>query len=179
MFDSQIDSIINSGVEMKELDLLDNRPSVRSFSTTDQFSSNEIYQFWMNLQNIQESQISNSEKFSDEFLKPSSNNILLSREMLDLIVEYYMTAYDNFKFRKPFGKGSEDIIIIRVKMNQFERCQIGFKIFESTLFLRHMKNSYILAKFITSDKIVDYYSRQVQYYFIHTVDFRIAFMNIF
>jgi len=48
MFDSQIDSIINSGVEMKELDLLDNRPSVRSFSTTDQFSSNEIYQFWMN-----------------------------------------------------------------------------------------------------------------------------------
>ncbi len=72
MFDSQINSIINSGVEIKGLDLLDNRPSVGSLSTTDQFSSNEIYWFWINLWNIQESQISGSEKFSGEFLKYDS-----------------------------------------------------------------------------------------------------------
>ena len=45
MFDGQIDNIINSGVEMKGLDFLDNQPSIDSFSVTDQFSSNEIYQF--------------------------------------------------------------------------------------------------------------------------------------
>ncbi len=76
----------------------------------------------MNLRNIQESQISGSEKFSDEFLKPSSDNVLLSSKMLDLIVEYYMTAYDNLEFKKLFSKGLEDAIIIQVKMNQFERC---------------------------------------------------------
>ena len=43
MFDSQIDSIINSGVKTKGLDLLDNQPFVRSLSITDQFSSDEIY----------------------------------------------------------------------------------------------------------------------------------------
>jgi len=45
MFNSQIDSIINSDIEMKGLDLLDNRPSIRFFLITDQFSLNEIYRF--------------------------------------------------------------------------------------------------------------------------------------
>ncbi len=55
IFDSQIDSIINSGVETKGFDLLDNRLSVESLLITDQFSSDEIYWFWMNSWNIQES----------------------------------------------------------------------------------------------------------------------------
>ena len=124
MFDSQIDSIISSGVETKGLDLLDNRPFVGSLSITDQFSSDEIYRFWMNSQNIKESWISGSEKFLGEFLKPSSDNILLSSEMLDLMVEYYIVTYDNLEFRKPFSEGSKDAIIIQVKMNQwrFKRC---------------------------------------------------------
>ena len=71
----------------------------------------------MNLRNIQESQISSSEKFSDEFLKLLSNNVLLSSKMLDLMIEYYMTAYDNLKFRKPFSEGLKDAIIIQIKMN--------------------------------------------------------------
>ncbi len=130
MFNNQINSIINSVIEMKGLDLLDNWLSVRSLSTTDQFSSDKIYQFWMNSQNIQESQISDSKKFLDEFLKLSSDNILLLSEMLDLIVEYYMIAYDNLEFKKPL-----------------------------ILSLRHIKSSYILAKFIISDGIIDYYLR--------------------
>ncbi len=56
-------------------------------------------------------------------------------------------------------------------MNQFGRCWISSEIFGSTLSLRHVKSSYILAKFIISDGIVDCYPGQVQYYFIHTVDF--------
>ncbi len=76
----------------------------------------------MNLQNIQKLQISGSEKFLGKFLKLSFNNILLLSEMLDLIVKYYITVYDNFKFRKLFNESLEDAIIIWIKMNQFRRC---------------------------------------------------------
>jgi len=43
MFDSQIDSIINFGIEIKGLDLLDNQPFIGFLLTTNQFSLNEIY----------------------------------------------------------------------------------------------------------------------------------------
>src|SRR3989337_3225358 len=105
----------------------------------------------MNSRNIKESNVTSSELFSGEFLKPSFDNIIISNEMLDLMVEYYNATYRTFDFRKPFDKDSEDGIMIQVKMNQFERCQIGSKIFESLMSLRHVKNSYILAKFITND----------------------------
>ena len=170
MFDSQIDSIISSGVETKGLELLDNQLSIGSLSATNQFSSDEIFRFWMNSRDIKESSISGSEKFPGEFLKPSSDNVLLSDEMLDLMVEYYMAAYNNLEFRKPFNEDSENAIIIRVKMNQFGRCRIGSEIFGSTMSLRHVKSSYILAKFITSDGTVDCYPGQVQYYFTHTIN---------
>ena len=82
---------------------------------------------------------------------------MLSSKILDLIVKYYIIAYDNLEFRKPFGEGSENAIIIQVKMNQFRRCWISSKIFGLTLSLRYVKSSYILVKFIISDRIIDYY----------------------
>lgn len=171
MFDSQIDSIISSGVETKGLELLENRPSIGSLSTTDQFSSDETYRFWMNSRNIKESNVFGSERFPGEFLKPSSKNVLISDEMLNLIVEYYTATYNRHEFRKPFGEGSKNAVIIRVKMNQFGRCRIGSEILGSTMSLRHVKSSYILAKFITNDGSIDCYPGQIQYYFTHVVDF--------
>ena len=90
--------------------------------------------------------------------------------MFDLMVEYYMATYESLEFRKPFGEGSLDTIIIRVKMNQFGRCRIGSEVFGSVLSLRHIKSSYVLAKFVTSNNNVDCYPGQIQYFFIHTVD---------
>src|SRR6266540_2400238 len=81
------------------------------------------------------------------------------------MVEYYEAAYENQDFRKPFGEGSESAVIIRVKINQFGRCRIGSEVFGSLMSLRHVKSSYILTKFITSDGNVDCYPGQVQYYF--------------
>ena len=98
IFDNQIDSIISSGVATKGLDLLNRRPSVGSLSDTDQYSSDEMYRFQMNSQNILESQISGSERFPREFLKPTSDNVIISNEMIDLIIEYYSATYTNFKF---------------------------------------------------------------------------------
>src|SRR5688572_23628843 len=123
----------------------------------------------MNSRNIKESNVTGSEPFPSEFLKLSSDNIIISSEMLDLIVEYYNATYTTFDFRKLFDKDSEDGITIQVKMNQF-RCRIGSEIFRSSTSLRHVKNSYILAKFITNDGTVDCYPNQVQYYFTHKVN---------
>ena len=117
IFDSQIDSIISSDIETKGLDLLDNRPSVGSLLTTNQFSLDELYWFWMNSKNIKKSRISGSEKFPGEFLKPSSNNVWLLDKILNLMVKYYMITYNTLEFRKSFSEGSKDAIVIWVKMN--------------------------------------------------------------
>ena len=124
----------------------------------------------MNSQNILVSKVFGSENFLDEFLKPSFNNTLLSSEMLDLMIEYYLATYVLFGFRKPFSEGSDDDIVIRIKMNQFGRCRIGSEVFGSSISIRHAKSLYILTKFITKDGTVDCYPDQVQYYFTHTVD---------
>jgi hypothetical protein len=172
MFDNQIKNILSSsGVEMKGLGLLDSWHSVGSLSATDEFSSDEMHRFWMNSQNIQESQVSGSEQFPGEMLRPTTKDIIIAGDMLDLIVEYYMAAYETFEFRKPFGEGAADSIITQVKMNQFGRCRIGSEIFGSMLSLRHVKSSYVLAKFVTNDGHVDCYPGQIQYFFTHTVDF--------
>src|SRR6266540_3091940 len=121
MFDVQIEDIKSSGIETKRLELLENRPTVGSLSTTDRFSSNEMRRFLLHSRNIKESVITECEAFSGEMLRPYSNNILLSNEMLDRMVEYYEAAYENQDFWKPFGEGSESAVIIRVKMNQFRR----------------------------------------------------------
>ena len=106
MLDIQIDSITSSGgIEVKGLELLDNQPSIGSLSDTDEFSSDEIHRFWMNSQNIKESNVTGSKLFPGEFLKPSSDNIIILSEMLDLMIEYYNVTYITFDFRKLFDKG--------------------------------------------------------------------------
>jgi len=131
MFDSRISNIINSGVVTKGLDLLNNRPSVSSLSVADEFFSDEMHRFLLNSRNIQESIITGSEPFPGEMLNSKSDNILLSTNMLDLMVKYYMATYEKFEFRKPFEIGPENAIVIGVKMNKFGRCRIGSKIFGS------------------------------------------------
>ncbi|GET62975.1 hypothetical protein GLOIN_2v1775288 [Rhizophagus irregularis DAOM 181602=DAOM 197198] len=171
MFDKQIENIISSGIEVKGLELLNSQRTIGSLSVTDEFSSDEMHRFWLNSQNIKDSQISGKEGFPGEFLKPVSHNILLSSEMLNLMVEYYNATYESFGFRRPLVEGLDNDIIIRVKINQFGRCRIGSEVFGSSLSLRHVKSSYVLAKFITDDEDVDTYPGQIQYYFTHVVDF--------
>src|SRR6266542_3303093 len=156
MFDAQIKDIKSSRVKTKGLELLKNRLTVGSLSTTDRFSSDEIRRFLLHSRNIKESVITGCEAFPGEMLRPYSNNILLSNEMLDRMVEYYKAAYENQDFQKPFGEGSESAVIIQVKMNQFRRCRISSEVFESLMSLQHVKSSYILIKFIISVRNVNF-----------------------
>jgi len=75
-----------------------------------------------------------------------------------------------YNFRKPFGEGPDDSIIINVKINKFRRCRIGSEKFGLTMSSRHIKSSFILAKFITKDDNVECYPGQVQYYFTHKIN---------
>ncbi|PKK72438.1 hypothetical protein RhiirC2_777177 [Rhizophagus irregularis] len=71
---------------MKGLELL-------SLSENDQFASDEMKRFWLNLKNIQESTVTECEAFSGEMLRPTSENVVLSQSMLDLMIDYYIATY--------------------------------------------------------------------------------------
>jgi len=163
---------ISSSVDIRGLNLLDSRTTVGSLSENDEYSYDEMERFWSNSRNIRESIATGSEPFPGEMLNPTSENVPLSKEMLDLMVDYYIATYENFDFQAPFDDGPEDSIIIsHVTINKFGRCRIGSEVFGSTMSSRHVKSSFILVNFITRDDKVDCYAGQVQYFFKHIVDF--------
>ena len=170
MNDNHINSIIiNSGEEIKGLELLNKRTSVGSLSEADEFSSDEIERFWLNSRNIQQSSITGSESFPGEMMRPTSENVIMPDSMLNLMVEYYMATYETLEFRRPGFEGHENSRVISVKMNQFGRCRIGSEIFGSSISARHVKNSYILARFVTQDGSIDCYPGKIQFFFTHKV----------
>ena len=73
-------------------------------------------------------------------LKLSSEDILMTPEMLDQIVKYYNATYEMHNFQKSFEEGTDDSIIICVSINKFERCQIGSEIFSSEMLYRYNTN---------------------------------------
>ena len=156
---------ISSSVDIRGLNLLDSWTTVGSLSENDEYSYNEMERFWSNSRNIRQSIATGSEPFLREMLNPMSDNVLLSKEMLDLMVDYYFTTYEKFDFKAPFDDGPEDSIIIsRITINKFGRYRISSEVFGSTMSSRHVKSSFILVNFITRDDKVDCYAGQVQYF---------------
>ncbi|PKC56657.1 hypothetical protein RhiirA1_542004 [Rhizophagus irregularis] len=120
--DNLIGDIISSDIQTKGLELLEDRPTTGSISAADQFSSDELEQFWLNAKNIQESTITGCEPFPEEMLKPSSEAIM-TESMLELMVTFYNASYiETYKFNKSADEIIQDSIIIQVKINQFGRC---------------------------------------------------------
>ncbi|POG61551.1 hypothetical protein GLOIN_2v1786477 [Rhizophagus irregularis DAOM 181602=DAOM 197198] len=138
MADIHIDSIINSGENVKGLELLNNRAFVGSLAEADEFSADEMERFWLNSRNIQQSIVTGSESFPGEMLGPASENIVISNSMLDLLIEYYLATYETLEFRKPFREGHENSRIISVKMKQFGRCRIDSETLGSNMSARHV-----------------------------------------
>ena len=88
----------SSEIKMKDIKLLETQLNIRSLFATDEFSSDEMYWFLIYSNDIQNSVITGSEAFSGEMLKLSSEDILMTPEMLDRIVEYYNTTYEMHNF---------------------------------------------------------------------------------
>ena len=89
---------------------------------------------------------------------------------MDLLVEYYTVAYENLSFRKPFADNLDDSIIVVNWADQYGRCRIGSEIFGSDMSSRHIKSSFILARFVNQDGSIDLYPGQVQYYIRHSLN---------
>ncbi|GBB89974.1 hypothetical protein RclHR1_16820006 [Rhizophagus clarus] len=153
--------------EVIGIELLNKRPSVSSLS---EFPTNEMYQFLMNSRNILESPITGCEEFLGIFLAPRSEDIRLDEQIYDLLIEYYKDTYVDSIFRKPFTENLPNSTIVINKANRYGRCQIGAEIFGSAAATRHIKSSFVLAKFINRDgNSVDTYPGQIQFFFEHSV----------
>ena len=167
--EAQVNDIVSSGLEVKGLELLDNRFSVGSLSDNE-FSTEEMYRFLTNSRNILVSPITGCEEFPGEFLQPQSENIRLDESIYNLLVEYYKDTYVNSTFRKPFTDNLPNSTIVINKANQYGRCQIGAEVFGCTTSPRHIKSSFIVSKFINQDGSVDTYPGQVQHFFEHNIN---------
>lgn len=170
MVETQINDIISSGLEVKGLELLNNRPSVGSLSDANEFSTEEMYRFLLNSRNIIDSLITGYEDFPGSLLRPQFENIRLEEPIHDLLVEYYTGTYVDSIFRKPFTENTSDSTIVLDKATQYGRCRIGAEFFGSAISPRNIKSSFILAKFINHNGSVDIYPGQVQYFFEHTIN---------
>ena len=111
-----------------------------------------------------------TEDYPGEFLPPMKSDVMLSDSILDLLIDYYNRAYD-YKFSRPILDSLliENYIAITGKITQYGRLRIGSEYFGSVLSKRHIRSSYILARFIdqhTDNE--DMYPGQVQFYFKHT-----------
>ena len=93
---------ISSSVDIRGLNLLDSRTTVGSLSENDEYSYDEMERFWSNSRNIRKSIATGSEPFPGEMLNSTSENVSLFKEMLDLMVDYYIATYENFDFQAPF-----------------------------------------------------------------------------
>src|ERR1044071_5682006 len=127
---------ISSSVDIRGLNLLDSRATVGSLSENDEYSYDEMERFWSNSRNIRESIATGSEPFPGEMLNPKSD-MVLSKEMLDLMVNYYFATYEKFDFQAPFDGPENSIIISRVIINKFGRCRISSEVFGSTMSFWH------------------------------------------
>src|SRR2546423_2527732 len=85
--------------------------SFGSLSENDEYLYDEMERFWSNSRNIRQSIATRSEPFPGEMLNPKSE-IVLSKEMLNLMVEYYLASYENFDYQAPFNDSPKDSIII-------------------------------------------------------------------
>ncbi|GES84066.1 hypothetical protein GLOIN_2v415082 [Rhizophagus clarus] len=127
--------------------------------------------FHQNIEDI----ITGSEKFSGEMFTPR-NQVSLPNSIYELLVKYYNDTYDwNFvsiadiaSSNLSLENSNQSIIVLPIVI-QFSRIQIAAKIFGSKYAPRYQRSSYILAKFIQDDEIIDIFSGHVQYYFEHTV----------
>ena len=129
-----------------------------------------------------------TEDYPGELLSPIKLNVILPDDILDLLVDYYNRAYEEYNFSRPRldpSSSTENYIAVTGNITQCGRLRIGAEYFGSILSKRYIRSSYILARFIEQrGNDIDTYPGQVQFYFKHTVhlpngptEHHLAFVN--
>ncbi|RIB27834.1 hypothetical protein C2G38_2159603 [Gigaspora rosea] len=180
MNDSRIVSL-TAASEVEGLELLPNRSEVGSLSDANQFSSDEMRRLSNNGGFAKLTKrftlYLRSERFSGELLPPQRQKLIIPADLLDLLVKYYTATYENLSFRNPFADNLDDSIIVLNRVDQYERCRIGSEIFGSDISSRHVKSSFVLARFVNQDGSIDLYPGQVQYFISYSVNLPNGFIE--
>src|SRR5436309_112060 len=147
------------------------KKSIGSLVTYEDFELMKYSEFLSMSKNVTEKVGTGSEPFPGTFMKPMKKDVDLPTEVLELLMEYYRNAYEYaFATVSNIHTSSEDSIVILSKVNQFSRLRVGAKVFGSTHLPRyHIKLANILSQFVIDDNTTDIYSRQVQFFFEHTI----------
>ena len=111
-------------------------------------------------------------------LTPKNNRVSLPDDIYELLVYYYNDAYCDLEFVTIAGTSDklileeelEDFIVVLLNITQHECIRIESEIFGANIASRYRKNSYILAKFIQDNEMIDTFPGEVQFYFTHTID---------
>jgi len=156
--------ITNQSDELNEvLRLVKPRPTAGSLAMYDGFDSSELHQFRQNFRIESDITITGSENFPGEMLTPRNDRVSLPDDIYELLVYYYNDAYYDLEFVTIAGASdklileeeSEDFIIVLPNITQHGRIRFGSEIFGTNIAPQYQKNSYILAKFIQDNEMID------------------------
>ncbi|RHZ51361.1 hypothetical protein Glove_480g6 [Diversispora epigaea] len=108
------------------------------------------------------------EQFPSTLLKLIKKNVQLNNELLILLTQYYNNLYgENFISINEATLYNKQIVI-QSKIKQYGRFRLNSDIYELTIFVRHIKSSFVLVKFIQDNREIDTYSGQIQFFFEYT-----------
>ncbi|GET57294.1 hypothetical protein GLOIN_2v1776801 [Rhizophagus irregularis DAOM 181602=DAOM 197198] len=157
----------DSNILNTTLDIIKPRKSAGSLAALDDFTSDE-YQNFLRLSLIENESAYGTERFPRLLMKPRQETCLPNR-VLDLLVEFYNSLYEEHFVPIYSITGPNNDIVVISKIIQYGRIRIGADIFGSIQAARHEKSSYILARFEQEDGTIDTYPGQVQFYFEYTI----------
>lgn len=149
------------------LEIIKPRKSVGSLAALDDFAGDEFQNF-IRFSLIEEESAYGTERFPGTLMKPCQETTLPNR-ILDLLVEFYNSLYNDYFISIYSITGPNSNIVVNCKIRQYGRIRIGADIYGSVQASRHEKSSYILARFVQGDGTIDIYPGQVQFFFEHTV----------
>lgn len=157
----------DSDLLYSSLDIIKPKKSAGSLAALDDFASDE-YQNFIRLSLIEEESAFGTERFPGTLMTPCQKATLPS-PILDYLVEFYNSLYNDYFIAISSLTGSTNDIVVTSNIKQYGRLRIGSDIYGSVQAARHVKSSYILARFVQEDGTIDTYPGQIQFFFEHTV----------
>ena len=149
------------------LEIIKPRKSVGSLAALDDFAGDEFQNF-IRFSFIEEESAYGTERFPRMLMKPCQETTL-PNHILDLLVEFYNSLYNDYFISIYSITGPNNNIVVNCKIRQYGRIRIGADIYGSVQTSRHEKSSYILVQFVQEGGTIDIYPGQVQFFFEHTI----------
>ncbi|UZO04715.1 uncharacterized protein OCT59_025086 [Rhizophagus irregularis] len=131
--------------------ILDLNDNTTDDNENESLESEELQAFLDISEKLVSGRVTGTEEYPGELLSPIKLNVILPDDILDLLVDYYNRAYEEYNFSRPQldpSSSTENYIAVTGNITQCGRLRIGAEYFGSILSKRYIRSSYILARFI-------------------------------